>query len=155
MIQADSGFRGLPVDTIKERRRGKFGYSSVTLGGFCGKCLPEFIIKLLCIMLLRRLFLLGLFGLSTLITTTAFAAAIFPENTPWRYFKGTQEASSPGATAWRAVGFNDSGWLTGNAPFYYENSWGYSGNTELTYMSGGYSTSKILNSEGVRVLLQS
>ncbi|MBN2506659.1 MAG: lamin tail domain-containing protein [Verrucomicrobia bacterium] len=64
-------------------------------------------------------------------------AAIFEENTPWKYFKGTQEASSP-VTAWRMAGFNDAAWLTGNAPFFYERSSGFTGNTDLTDMYGGY-----------------
>lgn len=33
----------------------------------------------------------------------------------WRYFKGTQEPSSP-TTAWREIGFDDSGWLAGRTP---------------------------------------
>ncbi len=65
------------------------------------------------------------------------AAVVFPANTSWKYVKGTQEASSP-TTMWRTIGFNDSSWLTGQAPFYYENGTGYSGNTQLGDMSGGY-----------------
>lgn len=38
--------------------------------------------------------------------------------TGWRYFKGTEEASSP-TTAWRAVGFDASSWLTGQASIGY------------------------------------
>ncbi|MBN1676797.1 MAG: Ig-like domain-containing protein [Kiritimatiellae bacterium] len=36
----------------------------------------------------------------------------------WRYAKGSQEASSP-PTAWRAAGFDDSGWALGAMPFGY------------------------------------
>jgi len=68
----------------------------------------------------------------------AQAATIFEDNTSWKYLKGTAEASTP-IDAWREVAFDDAGWLTGNAPFWYENGTGYSGNTELTDMSGGYS----------------
>ena len=38
--------------------------------------------------------------------------ALLPAGDTWRYFKGTQEPSSP-TTAWRAVGFQDSAWLSG------------------------------------------
>ncbi|MBN1671665.1 MAG: lamin tail domain-containing protein [Kiritimatiellae bacterium] len=36
----------------------------------------------------------------------------------WRYRKGSTEASNP-AAAWRTVGFDDSAWSTGSAPFGY------------------------------------
>ncbi|MBN1676537.1 MAG: lamin tail domain-containing protein [Kiritimatiellae bacterium] len=36
----------------------------------------------------------------------------------WKYRKGTAEAADP-ATAWRAPGFDDSGWAAGPAPFGY------------------------------------
>ena len=41
----------------------------------------------------------------------------------WRYWKGTNEPSSP-ASAWREIGFNDSGWLSGRSGFSLYN-WGY------------------------------
>ena len=44
------------------------------------------------------------------------ATYIAPESPGWRFRKGTAEASSP-VGAWRAVAFNDSSWLTGQAPF--------------------------------------
>ncbi|MBN1669921.1 MAG: fibronectin type III domain-containing protein [Kiritimatiellae bacterium] len=37
---------------------------------------------------------------------------------PWRYRRGTAEASSP-AAAWRALGFDDSAWTEGDPPFGY------------------------------------
>ena len=67
--------------------------------------------------------------------------SLFSTNSTWKYFKGTSEASSPSA-AWREIGFNDSSWLTGVAPFYYENEPGsanaFTGNTALTDMFGRY-----------------
>ncbi|MBN1669923.1 MAG: chitobiase/beta-hexosaminidase C-terminal domain-containing protein [Kiritimatiellae bacterium] len=41
--------------------------------------------------------------------------------TAWRYCRGTAEPSAP-AGAWRAVGFDDSAWATGAAPFGYTKS---------------------------------
>jgi hypothetical protein len=38
---------------------------------------------------------------------------LIPDGDEWRYFKGTQEASSPDATAWRQFDFDDSLWQTG------------------------------------------
>ncbi|MEM7231517.1 MAG: CotH kinase family protein, partial [Planctomycetota bacterium] len=40
--------------------------------------------------------------------------ALVPEAATWRYFKGTEEASSP-RSAWRQVGFDDGSWLSGRA----------------------------------------
>ena len=37
----------------------------------------------------------------------------------WKYFIGVSEASTPDTTAWRNIGFNDSGWQTGLAPIGY------------------------------------
>ncbi|MBN1674284.1 MAG: lamin tail domain-containing protein [Kiritimatiellae bacterium] len=52
----------------------------------------------------------------------------------WRYRKGTAEASSP-AAAWRAVGYDDSGWSSGPAPI----GFGSGVNTELGDMQNSYS----------------
>jgi hypothetical protein len=41
---------------------------------------------------------------------------LIPDGDEWRYFKGTQEASSPDATAWRQFDFDDSLWQTGPTP---------------------------------------
>lgn len=65
---------------------------------------------------------------------------IIAEDSQWRYFKGLSEASAPDPTAWRSLEFNDSAWSQGAAPFYYEDSSGYSGNTPLTDMRGNYSS---------------
>jgi hypothetical protein len=80
-----------------------------------------------------------------LLLAVAFSAhggSIFSTNSVWKYAKGLSEASTPDTTAWRNVGFNDSAWSTGTAPFYYENDPGsataYSGNTDLTDMDGSY-----------------
>jgi hypothetical protein len=62
------------------------------------------------------------------------AALVFNMNSSWKYLKGTDEASSP-VSAWRTNGFNDTSWLTGNAPFYYGEP--LSG-TLLGDMNGGY-----------------
>jgi hypothetical protein len=57
-------------------------------------------------------------------------------NSQWSYFKGTQEPSQPN-TLWRGVGFNDSAWPKGNAPFRYGDG---SGGTVLTDMINNYTT---------------
>jgi hypothetical protein len=71
---------------------------------------------------------------------------LVPTNAWYSLFKGVAEASSP-ANAWRAVGFNDSGWSNSQAPFYYDTAPGgsgdtYYGNTQLSDMPGssGYLT---------------
>ena len=81
-------------------------------------------------------------GLLLLSPATARAqSAGFAEDTEWRYFKGTGEASTPDVAAWRRPAFNDSAWLTGTAPFYYEDkAVGYTGNTRLGDMRGNYLT---------------
>ncbi len=53
----------------------------------------------------------------------------------WKYFKGTQEPSSP-VTKWRQLSFNDNGWLAGVTPIGY----GPVVTTELTDMRNGYTT---------------
>src|SRR5207253_324989 len=53
------------------------------------------------------------------------------------------EASLPDKTAWRALAFNDSSWLSGNGAFWYDTDTNpgtaYSGSTQLIDMQGGYS----------------
>ena len=70
------------------------------------------------------------------------ADVLIATNSTWRYFKGLAEASNPDTTAWRQVGFDDSGWASGLSAFYYENQPGsanaYTGNTVLTDMDGHY-----------------
>lgn len=73
----------------------------------------------------------GSWRLSTGPGTTLVAA-----QSAWRYFKGTREASTP-AAAWRAPGFDDSAWSSGQAPLGYGEPYI---NTTLGDMSGGYSS---------------
>ncbi|MBN2505126.1 MAG: lamin tail domain-containing protein [Verrucomicrobia bacterium] len=66
------------------------------------------------------------------------AAPLFSTNATWALFKGTREASSPDAAAWRAPAFDDSGWTKAPAPFFYGEN--YSGGTRLEDMRYAYST---------------
>lgn len=59
-------------------------------------------------------------------------------NATWRYLKGTREASTPDATAWRATAFDDATWTSGSAPFSYGEPAITSG-THLPDMQNGYS----------------
>lgn len=72
----------------------------------------------------------------------AEAAVLVTPGGDWRYVKGLSEASAPDATAWRLPGFDDSGWSSGTAAFYYENqptsANAFTGNTALSDMFGGY-----------------
>ncbi|MBI4585331.1 MAG: lamin tail domain-containing protein [Planctomycetes bacterium] len=52
----------------------------------------------------------------------------------WRHFKGTSEASNP-VSAWRSSGFDDAGWLEGQASIGYGESFIA---TNLADMKGGY-----------------
>src|SRR5437867_13337028 len=53
--------------------------------------------------ILRFFFALAMLALA--IPTRA-ATTLVPLGSTWKYFIGTQEASSPDPAAWRAVGFN-------------------------------------------------
>src|SRR5678810_809790 len=80
----------------------------------------------------------------TMVGSNARSAVnVFGTNATWRYLKGTAEASAPDATAWRALGYNDSSWLTGNGAFWYDTDTNpgtaFSGSTQLIDMQGGYS----------------
>ncbi|MCP5526498.1 MAG: lamin tail domain-containing protein [Verrucomicrobiales bacterium] len=66
------------------------------------------------------------------------AEILAPLQGDWRYLKGTREASTP-VEAWRLVGFDDSGWSTGNAPFHYGEA-GIEGGTVLDDMRNNYTT---------------
>src|SRR5436190_281557 len=46
---------------------------------------------------------------------TQQSQTLIPDHSIWKYFKGLSEASSP-TTAWRALDFDEAGWLTGPAP---------------------------------------
>lgn len=52
------------------------------------------------------------------IVASSPAESLIAFNTAWHLKRGTAEASSP-STAWRQVGYNPTGWLTGNTPIYY------------------------------------
>jgi len=41
---------------------------------------------------------------------------LISDGSEWKYFKGTQEASTPDTTEWRQLSFDDSHWQTGPAP---------------------------------------
>src|SRR5688572_33138147 len=62
---------------------------------------------------------------------------LIPLNSEWKYVKGTAEASNPSA-AWRNPAFADSGWTSGNAPFYYGENLG--AGTVLGDMRNSYTT---------------
>ncbi len=87
---------------------------------------------------MRRLFfcLVSCFYLFA-ITQTSSAQELFGTGSVWRYFKGTQEASTPDTTAWRNSAFDHNAWLLGSASFYYGDP--FSG-TLLSDMGGNYST---------------
>lgn len=80
-----------------------------------------------------RLLPLLFLGFSTFTTN---AALLLARNAQWKYLKGTAEASAP-LEAWRGVGFNDSTWTVGDAPFRYGDG---SGGTNLTDMRFSYTT---------------
>ena len=61
--------------------------------------------------------------------TSGVTVTMIAEDSPWQYFKGQAEPSSP-TTQWRQISFNDSGWLRGDAPIGY----GVTVNTELADM---------------------
>src|SRR3954468_5140098 len=81
-------------------------------------------------------------ALSMVASSAHSAVTLFGTNATWRYLKGTAEASSPDATAWRGLTYNDSTWLTGNGAFWYDTDTNpgpaFSGSTQLIDMQGGY-----------------
>jgi CotH kinase protein/Chitobiase/beta-hexosaminidase C-terminal domain/Lamin Tail Domain/Immunoglobulin domain/Fn3 associated len=91
--------------------------------------------------MIKKFLIVLFFGIAIFSTQ---GGPLLSTNSTWKYFKGRSEASTPDTTAWRNIGFNDSAWSSGAAPFYYENDPGpdnptaYSGNTDLTDMEGGY-----------------
>ncbi|PYK99740.1 MAG: hypothetical protein DME19_07575 [Verrucomicrobia bacterium] len=62
---------------------------------------------------------------------------LIPDHAIWKYFKGLSEASSP-STAWRALNFDDSGWLSGAAPVGYDPALAMG--TSLADMRSNYTT---------------
>ncbi|TMQ01901.1 MAG: hypothetical protein E6L09_01335 [Verrucomicrobia bacterium] len=88
--------------------------------------------------MLQRFLVLILFGLAA---SAGAAEVLFPTNASWKFFKGITEASAPDPAAWRRADFDDSAWGTSTAPFYYDSDTsasGYTGNTPLNDMRGGY-----------------
>ncbi|MEN8127146.1 MAG: lamin tail domain-containing protein [Planctomycetota bacterium] len=59
--------------------------------------------------------------------------SLIAADSEWKYFKGTEEPSSP-TSAWRQLSFNDDGWLSGETPIGY----GPPVTTELTDMQDNY-----------------
>ncbi len=51
--------------------------------------------------------------------TSVRAADLIPLGSSWKFFLGTNEASSP-MTAWRQVAYNDSAWAVGLGPIGYD-----------------------------------
>ncbi len=68
---------------------------------------------------------------------SASAQVLVATNSVWSYRKGTAEASSP-ADAWRTAAGAADTWTRSAAPFYYDTSGGYAGNTPLNDMRNGY-----------------
>lgn len=66
----------------------------------------------------------------------AAVQVIVPEESQWKYFKGTDEPSA-GTGLWRQVGFNDSAWLQGQSSIGYGETFV---RTSLDDMRGNYST---------------
>ena len=67
---------------------------------------------------------------------TPFGTTLITSNSIWRYFKGTNEASSP-TTLWRALGFDEAGWSTGAGAIGYGDSFI---TTVLSDMQNNYTT---------------
>ena len=72
-------------------------------------------------------------------SATAAQVDLVPLGSNWRYFLGTQEASSPDSNAWRNIGFNDIGWGIGNMPIGYTSgaATGYEGSIVTTIPASG------------------
>lgn len=69
-------------------------------------------------------------------TTIPGATILIQKSSVWTYFKGTREPSAPRA-AWRMLDFDDSSWLSGEAPVGYGEQFIA---TRLGDMRGGYTT---------------
>jgi len=82
---------------------------------------------------------LRLFTLACLLSTQLQAATLVGEQDDWKFWKGTSIPSNPDPTNWRQPDFDDAHWPTSNAPFFYENNSGFTGNTDLNDMQGNYS----------------
>jgi hypothetical protein len=82
--------------------------------------------------MLTRFLLLGLLC----CTIPCQSATLFPTNSTWRFFRGTNEASLPDVTAWRSNTFEDVNFVDAPAPFWYGDV--RPGGTELTGMLNVY-----------------
>ncbi len=81
---------------------------------------------------------LAVLGLTLALLSQAQAGLIVNTNATWKLFKGRAEASTPDTTAWRGINFNDSTFTDSPAPFWFGDV--LIGGTQLTDMSGGYTT---------------
>jgi len=84
-----------------------------------------------------RLLLLGVFILTPVMPLPA--ALLFNTNATWNFFKGRSEASTPDATAWRLLNFNDASWQqAAPSPFWYGDV--FPGGTQITDMLNSYTS---------------
>ena len=79
-------------------------------------------------------------GLGLIHCASVSGAVLVSEDSDYRYFKGLAEPSPSDVGAWRLPGFDDATWSVGKGPFFYEDSSGYTGNTDLQGMRGTYTT---------------
>jgi hypothetical protein len=82
-----------------------------------------------------RLFLIAM--LTVLFPAGLRGATFIPQNSNWKYLKGTADASTPDTTAWRQSNFDDSSWSSGISPVYYGEPLN---GTLLSDMQGGYTS---------------
>ncbi len=85
----------------------------------------------------KNRFLQALTALFALMAA-ARADVVIETNSVWRFFRGTNEASSPLGTEWRTNTFDDSSWETGQAPFYFGDNYSPAGGTLLSDMQSNY-----------------
>lgn len=87
--------------------------------------------------------LLGLAWWVSVVSSVTLVAhgseMLVPTNAVWSFRKGTSEASTP-REAWRQAGFDDSGWTSGQAPFFYDTDGVYTGATRLDDMRNAYTS---------------
>src|ERR1051326_9404129 len=84
-------------------------------------------------MCMKRHYVAFLF-LVLLFARPAQGETLIPTGSSWKYFIGTQEASSP-TSAWRTNVFDDSSWLSGSAPIGYANPPNDPGGYEATIVT--------------------
>ena len=87
--------------------------------------------------LLVLLACVGGLAASGMLVSFSRAEETIARGAEWKFLKGRQEASTPDATAWRQLNFDDASWAVGHTPLFYgEPLFG----TELTDMRGAYSS---------------